>query len=59
MAVCRGHDVDASLPRKYRDRLQTKQDEFQVSQGHHLYTESTLLGQGWNVEASLPLFFLA
>jgi hypothetical protein len=44
--VAVGRDnICVSLSRKYRSRLQTEQDEFQVLRGHDLYVDYTVLGQ--------------
>lgn len=49
VSICREHNVRVSLSRKYRHRLRTERDEFQVQQGHHLYTSSIILGQERNL----------
>jgi hypothetical protein len=38
--------------------IRKQQDGFQVSWGHHLHIDCTILGQGWNLEKPLLLFFL-
>jgi hypothetical protein len=49
-------DVRISLSRQYSFRPRTEQVEFQVPRGHHTYIDCTILGQGRNTEAPLPLF---
>jgi hypothetical protein len=48
-----------SLSRKYTYHPRTEQDVFQVLRGNHLYIDCTILGQGRNLQAPLPLFLLA
>jgi hypothetical protein len=55
------HCSEATLQcsEKYRCRPRTDQDEFQMPLGHHLYIGCAMLGQGWNLEPSLTMCFLA
>jgi hypothetical protein len=53
--VCSIRDAHVSLLRIHRYRPRTEQGLFQVPRGHHLCINCTVLGQGRNLMALLPL----